>query len=182
LRQQPASAVVLAEDETILRLFPPLRSAWALRGEQAQVPISGHNDQQTLFGAINLKTGRRVLMVGSRPNQAEFQVFLRELRRHYPSRPICLLLDKATNHTAKRSQALAQALGITLIWLPHQAPELNAADQLWKELKREMMPNHQFEPVERAAEYALTWVRHLTNGQSLAKSGVRSRKYWLKGV
>ena len=30
--------MLLAEDETTLRLLPPLRAAWALRGQQAEVP------------------------------------------------------------------------------------------------------------------------------------------------
>ena len=31
----------LAEDETDLRLFPPLRAGWARRGQEAPVPIRG---------------------------------------------------------------------------------------------------------------------------------------------
>ena len=31
---------------------------------------------------------------------------------------------------------LAAALDIRFLWLPKQAPELNAMDQLWRELKR----------------------------------------------
>jgi hypothetical protein len=36
--------VLLHEDETIIRLFPPLRACWALRGAQASVPITGRNE------------------------------------------------------------------------------------------------------------------------------------------
>jgi len=53
----PAGAVLLIEDETILRLFPPLRACWALRGEQAVVPITGQNAKRVLFGVINPRTG-----------------------------------------------------------------------------------------------------------------------------
>jgi hypothetical protein len=34
--------VLLGEDETVLRLFPVLRRAWALRGEQAHIAITGN--------------------------------------------------------------------------------------------------------------------------------------------
>ena len=40
-------------DATILRLFPPLRCAWAFRGQQAEVRITGRNAKRVLFGAIN---------------------------------------------------------------------------------------------------------------------------------
>jgi hypothetical protein len=62
LRHRPARAVILAQDETILRLFPPLRCAWARRGEQARVPITGRNAQRVLYGAVNVKTGHRLLL------------------------------------------------------------------------------------------------------------------------
>jgi hypothetical protein len=182
LRGRPARAVVLMEDETTLRLFPPLRAAWALRGQQARVRISGNNDQRTLFGAMNLQTGHRILLAGSRPNQVEFQRFLRRLRCGYPGRPLCLLLDRARNHTAPQSQDLARQLGCQLLWLPKQAAELNAMDQLWKELKKEMVSNHQFEPIERGVRYALDWIASLSNCQALTKGGVRSQNFWLKSI
>ena len=58
----PPRSAKLAEDETDLRLFPPLRAGWARRGEEAPVPISGGNAKRVLFGAINLETGRRLFV------------------------------------------------------------------------------------------------------------------------
>jgi len=46
-----AGDVLLMEDETILRLFPILRRAWSLRGEQAVVPITGRNAKCVLFAS-----------------------------------------------------------------------------------------------------------------------------------
>ena len=38
-----AGDVLLCCDWTLLRLFPPLRAAWARKGTQATVPITGAN-------------------------------------------------------------------------------------------------------------------------------------------
>ena len=57
----PAGAVLLIEDETLLRWFPPLRYCWARKGEQARVPITGRNAKRVLLGAINPRTGHRIL-------------------------------------------------------------------------------------------------------------------------
>ena len=119
----PASAVLLFEDETILRLFPVLRRAWSLRGEQARVPITGRNAKRVLFGTINPRTGHRIVWRGLNMRQENFQAFLRLLRRSYPGREVWLLLDEAPGHIAPKSQALATALGVVLIWLPKQCPE-----------------------------------------------------------
>jgi hypothetical protein len=170
----------LVIDETTLRLLPPLRAAWALRGQQAQVPITGRNDQRVLFGALNVSNGRRLLLRRARACAADFQAFLRHLRRHYPGRPLWLLLDRAPCHEALKSQRLASALGVELLWLPKQCAELNAMDQLWKELKRLMAANRQFHTVDQGADYAEQWLLGLSPRQALRKAGVLSEDFWLK--
>jgi hypothetical protein len=176
----PADAVWLFEDETILRLFPVLRRAWSVRGEQAKVPISGRNAKQVLFGTINPCTGHRIVL--SRPNmrQENFQDFLRLLRQSYPGRQIWLLLDEASCHTAPRSQRLAAELNIKLTWLPKQCPELNAMDQLWRGLKNSISANHQFKDIKEHSAWARTWTLSLTRSEALLKAGVLSKDFWLR--
>jgi hypothetical protein len=125
LKQRPARAVLLVVDETTLRFLPPLRAAGALRGQQAQVPLSGRNDQRVLFGALNVGNGRRLLLRRARACAADFQAFLRRLRRrHYRAgQPLWLLLDKAPCHVAAGSLALAAELNMRLLWLPRQCSE-----------------------------------------------------------
>lgn len=176
----PADAVLLIEDETILRMFPPLRACWALRGAQAVVPITGQNAKRVLFGTLNPRTGHRIIMRALSMRQEVFQAFLRLLRRHYSGRPIWLLLDEASCHTASASQRLAAQLEITLIWLPKQCSELNSMDHLWRELKGKIAANRQFANIEQAAYHAENWVLSLTKTQALCKAGVLSKNFWLK--
>ncbi len=95
----------LFEDETILRLFPVLRRAWSLRGEQAGVPITGNNAKRVLFGTLNPRPGHRIGFRWLNMRQESFQAFLRFLRHSYPGRAIGLLLDEAPGHIAPKSQA-----------------------------------------------------------------------------
>lgn len=176
----PADAVLLFEDETILRLLPVLRRAWSLRGEQALVPITGRNAKRVLFGTINTRTGHRIVL--SRPNmrQGNFQDFLRLLRHSYPGRAIWLLLDEAPCHTAPKSQALAAALNVELIWLPKQCSELNAMDQLWRDLKNNVSANYQFNDIDEHSAWAQNWVLSLTRSEALLKASVFSEDFWLR--
>lgn len=151
LKRMPKNAVLLFLDATILRLFPPLRFAWAFRGQQAKVRISGGNTKRVLFGVINPRTGHRLMFRRFGMRQDDFQAFLRYRRRHYPGRPLWRLLDRAPCHEAIKSQRLAKVLGIALLWLPKQCSELNAMDQLWKELKRLIAANRQF-PTDAATK------------------------------
>ena len=176
----PPSAVLLFQDEIILRLFPVLRRAWALKGEQARVGISGKNAKRVLFGTINLRTGHRITMQHPGLNQQGFHAFLRLLRRSYSGRPLWMLLDEATAHTAPKSQSLAEALNITLVWLPKQCPELNAMDHLWKELKADISANYQYQDIDEHAVFAELYTLSLSNPQALKRAGILSENFWLK--
>jgi hypothetical protein len=172
--------VLLFIDETTLRWFPPLRFAWGFRGEQVVVKITGRNAKRILFGAINPRTGHRLVLRRPRQRQEDFQAFLRHLRQRYPGRPLWLLLDKAPCHEAARSQQLASRLGVKFLWLPTQCPELNAMDQLFKDLKRLIAANRQYPTIDEEADYAEGWIRALTARQALRKASVLSNDFWLK--
>lgn len=180
LQGLPPGAVWLFEDETILRLLPELRRAWSLRGEQARVSITGQNAKCVLFGTINPRTGHRITARGPGLQQGSFQAFLRRLRQSYPGRLIGLILDRAVCHTAPKSQALAGALDIVLIWLPKQWSELNGMDQLWRELKADISANLQFQNIEEHVDLAEQWVRSLSKTEALREAGILSENFWLK--
>lgn len=176
----PEGAVLLMEDETILRLFPVLRRAWSLRGRQARVPITGQNARRVLFATIDLCTGRRICLRGRDMKQANFQALLREVRHRYRKRPVWMLLDEAKCHIAAKGQALAAALDIHFVWLPKQCSELNSMDQLWKELKGQVSANYQYPSIDEHAEAAENWLLSLTNKEALRKAGVLSKNFWLR--
>lgn len=172
--------MLLFEDETMLRLFPVLRRAWSLRGEQALVPITGSNARRVLFGTLNIRTGHRIVLCRPNMRQESFQLFLRLLRHCYPGRQIWLLLDEAPGHVAPKSQTLVETLNIVLIWLPKQCSELNARDHLWRELKADISANYQFKDIEEHATFAEQWVKSLSSSEALNKAGVLSKSFWLK--
>jgi hypothetical protein len=130
-----------------------LRFAWGFRGEPVVVKITGRNAKRVVFGPIHPRTGHRLVPRRLGQRQEDFQAF-RHLRRHYPGRPLWLLLDRAFCHEAARSQALAACLGVVLLWLPKQCPELNAMDQLSKDLKRLIAANREFRTIDEEAHYA----------------------------
>ena len=161
----------------------PAARGLAVKGTQATVPITGANAKRVLFGAINLRTAHRVVLIRPRAGAADAQAFLRELRRRYrTASTIWLLADRASAHTAVRTQMLAAALGIRFLWLPKQAPELNAMDQLWRELKRLIAANRQAASVNALASDAADWVLRLTPQQARRKAGMASKHYWLRNL
>lgn len=170
---------MVACDETIMRMFPPLRAAWSPVGEQAEVPISGRNDKRVIYAALNLRTGHRIALVRRRTGTVEFCEFLRLRRRHYRHRPLVLLLDHAPWHIPKRVLALASELAIELMWLPKQSPELNPMDHLFREMKRIIAATRQIQPLDQHVTIAVDWMMALTPTQTRTKAALRSPSFWL---
>jgi transposase len=144
--------------------------------------LSGRNARRVLFGAINLRTGHRVLLCRNNQFATDFCALLRELRRRYRDRPLALLLDEDSSHTARASQHLAAELDIELLWLPKRSPELNPMEHLWRAAKQNVSANRQDATIERAVERFLRYLRRLTSRAALRKAGVLSRRFWLRSA
>ena len=178
----PERCVILAEDETDLLLFPPLRAGWAPRGEQARVWLTGRNAKRVLFGAVNLRTGRRVLLCREHQRAPDFCAFLHKVRRNYRGRHVALLLDGDSSHIAQASQRLAAKLGITLLWLPKRSPHLNPMDHLWRDVKQNVCANRQDVSIDALVARVLRHMQRLPPRSVLRKAGVLSRRFWLRSA
>jgi hypothetical protein len=94
------------------------------------VVLSGRNARRTIFGALNLRTGRRLFLTREHRRAADFQMFLRVVRSDFRGWHVALLLDEDPSHTAKGSVQLADRFEIDLLWLPKRSPELNPTENL----------------------------------------------------
>jgi hypothetical protein len=175
----PRRSVVLAQDETDLLLFPPLlRAGWAKRGEPVEVHLSGRNARRVIFGAMNLRTGTRLLVPRQKGRSGDFQAFRAEVRSHYGGWHVALLLDEDPCHTAKASATAAE--GMTLLWLPKRSPQLNPMDTWWGQGKDVISVNKQYETIDEQVDRFLHQLAGLSNQEALQTSGVLSANFWLK--
>jgi len=170
---------VLAEDETDLLLFPPLRAGWSRVGQPLRVTLSGRNARRVVFGAMNLRTGYRLFLPRERQRAADFQAFLAEVHDRYRGWQVAMLLDEGPSHTAKGSVRLADEMGIELLWLPKRAPELNPMDTLWGQAKDIISASKQYASIEEQVARFLAHLERLSNQEALHTSGALSADFWL---
>lgn len=175
-------SVLLAEDETDLLLFPPLRACWSLRGEPKEVLLSGRNARRVVFGAMNLRTGSRLFLAREHQRAEDFQAFLRLVHHHYRGWHVALLLDEDSSHTAGASQELTTWSDIELIWLPKRSPKLNPMDHLWGDGKDEISANRQYATIDDQVDRFIQYLSNLSAWEALYKAGVLSKKFWLRTV
>jgi len=167
-------------DETTLREFPPLRAAWARRGAQVVVEISGRNSRRVLHGAINVVTGAVVRVVRERSKGADCSVFMDVLAQHCdPETPHLLVWDNAPPHWTHAARDAAPA-NLTIAWLPFRSPELMPCEDVWREMKRVVAANRAYADVDELAQRAVAWLDDHTPEDILRLSGVQSSKFdWL---
>jgi transposase len=181
-----AGGEVWCGDETTVREFPPLHAAWAKRGQQRVVVISGRNGRRVIHGALNAATGAFVSLIRERSRQDDCLAFVEALAKGHPATPKLLVWDNAPPHHPKRVHAAAAAGQISIAFLPFRSPELNPDEDLWRLAKAPIAANRPYseEPsdqvVQTLAEQTVHCIAVLAPLDRLRCSGLLSSKFqWL---
>jgi transposase len=136
LIELPRKAVVLAEDETHLNWLPHVRASWTPRGGRPQVLTPGKNRQVTVYGAIDVTTGRWVYRLGRR-RAADFIAFLQMLAETFPLAPlIAVICDNDSIHHARAvTRYLSEHPQLELLYGARYSPHDNPVERIWGGLK-----------------------------------------------
>ncbi len=158
LRQQAAAGdiVLLFGDESECLTHPYLAYVWARRGEDLRVPAPGQAQRRALLGVLDASRGELIVVTSARKRSADFITLLEQLDQRYGptlgqcARPVVLVLDNGPIHTSRATtKALAaRASWLTVEWLPKYAPELNAIEHCWHDLKGNFLAHQTFASAE----------------------------------
>ena len=144
--------VLLFADESEALTHPYLAHAWAKRGADLRVPAPGQAKKVALLGVLDWARRDLVVHTSRTKRSSDFAELLAEVDRRYgpkPGRgakPVVLVLDNGPIHTSKASRAAlaGRAHWLTVDWLPKYAPELNAIERSWRDLKRHHLAHRTF--------------------------------------
>jgi transposase len=133
----PEGAVVLAEDETHINLLPWVRATWIARGTRQEVMTPGKNRRRTIFGAVDLHSGRWFYQVTRKAVSASFTAFLEQLLAAYPAAPqVAVICDNVIIHHSKIVQRwLATHPRILVLHGARYSPHDNPVERVWGALK-----------------------------------------------
>jgi hypothetical protein len=144
---------LLYQDESECLTHPYLARTWAKRGEDLRIQAPGQARKRAMFGCLDWRDNRLLVTTSAKKRSAEFIEFLGCVDTAYGTdnraRPLVMVLDNGPIHTSKASTAALTARPwITVEWLPKYAPETNAIERSWKDLKENDMAQHTFTSVE----------------------------------
>jgi hypothetical protein len=146
------------------------------------VPLTGRNARRVVFGAMNLRTGRRLLLAREHQRAADFQAFLRVIHYYYRGWHVALLLDEDSSHTARGSVELAGWDDIELLWLPKRSPKLNPMDTLWGQGKDVISAGKQYASIDEQVDRFIGYLESLPAREALHTAGMYSKNFWLKSA
>jgi len=137
IRNLPDGAVVLAEDETHINLLPWVRATWIARGQRQQVMTPGTNRRRSIFGAVDLASGRFCYQVARKAISATFTAFLEQLLAAYPTAPqVAVICDNVIIHRSKLVQRwLAAHPRVLVLHGARYSPHDNPVERIWAALK-----------------------------------------------
>jgi hypothetical protein len=119
----PQGTVVLAQDETHINLLPWVRATWIARGRRTQVITPGKNHRRTIFGAVELATGRWCYQICRKAVSATFTAFCEQLLATWPTAPlVAVVCDNTIIHRSKIVQRWLAAHPRILARRPLQPP------------------------------------------------------------
>ena len=155
LRRAQAGAgdiALLFGDESEALMHPYLAHAWAERGADLRVQAPGQARKVALLGVLDAVTRKALVHTSPSKRSGDFAALLERVDRVYGPQPgqtrtpVVLVLDNGPIHTSKASQAAlaARSSWLTVEWLPRYAPELNAIENTWRDLKRHHLAHRTF--------------------------------------
>jgi transposase len=140
-------------DEAEARTHPYLAHCWAERGTDLRIEAPGQAKRRALLGAFDPVRHRLLVRTSATKRSTDFVGLLDDLATAYSrserAKPLVIVLDNGPIHTSKlTTKALAERPWLTLEWPPKYAPELNAIEHCWRDLKRHHLANRTFADVD----------------------------------
>lgn len=135
---QRRDALLLFGDEASFAQWGSLSSTWARCGRQPTIPTCGKRKALKVFGLIDYFSGRFFWQHQTARFTADaYRAFLKTVLDQ-TARPILLLQDGATYHTAAAIKPFftEHRARLTVYQLPGYSPDYNPIEHLWKNLKK----------------------------------------------
>jgi transposase len=106
------------------------------------IKTSPGRQRYNVLGAVDSHS-KNLITIRSTDNVNAMTVcaLLRKIRRYHPDIEITLILDNVRYQHSREVTALADELGIELLYLPAYSPNLNLIERLWRLVKKECLVN-----------------------------------------
>ena len=178
----PPGAVLLAEDEAHINLLPWVRATWIVKGTRQQVMTPGKNRRRTIFGAVDLASGRFLYQVARKAVSASFTGFCEQLLAAYPAAPVvAVICDNVIIHRSKIVQRWRTTHPRLLVLHgARYSPHDNPVERVWGALKA-WLANNPTLTIQGRVRQVHAFFKARTTAQMLATAAPHSSPWLPEG-
>ncbi|WP_234403471.1 IS630 family transposase [Halarchaeum acidiphilum] len=128
--------------------------AWFPEGERPSLPVTGAWDSIKLLGAVS-DSGETFFLSCAENFNSDTTIRLLDALQTEFGEKICVVLDNASYFRANAVQEFVEDTPIELCYLPRDSPELNPAEECWRQLDQEL-GNRLFDTLDDLRDAALS--------------------------
>lgn len=142
---------LMFQDEARFGRISDPRSCWAPAPLRPLVSLALVREFRYQYAAVSPWDGHLDYMTADKMNTENMTKFLSLVSEAHPNDFCIMILDGASSH---KSKDLVIPENVSLILLPPYSPELNPAEQIWNQLRRNYFANCVFDSLDAATEQA----------------------------
>lgn len=142
---------LMFQDEARFGRMSDPRSCWAPAPLRPLINLALVREFRYEYAAVSPWDGHLDYMTAEKMNTENMTKFLSQVSDAHPNDFCVVVLDGASSH---KSKDLAVPNNVSLIFLPPYSPELNPAEQIWNQLRRDYFANRVFDSLNAATEQA----------------------------
>lgn len=151
--------VILVEDEMILTNQTTLQKVWLPSGKPAYVESANSRTRKSIYGFLNVKTGKEVAFATYRQTNEITADILKKVLLPYAGKKVILYWDNAPWHGGEHMRKfLATCSNLLIINFPPYAPEENPQEHVWKAVRAKVTHNKFISNIKEVSEQLLTYL------------------------
>jgi transposase len=153
--------IVLTEDEMVLSTQTTFQKIWLPQGEYPRVEISNTRKNRSVYGFLNIKTGKEHAFKTEKQNMFITVGILKKIRAIYGNKKLLIIWDGAGWHRGSEVQNfIKQDKMIESIHFPRYAPELNPQEHVWKSGRDHCTHNHFIDNIDTATDDFISFLNN----------------------
>lgn len=153
------NVTVLTGDEMVLSTQTTTQKVWLPAGEYPKIEVAQKRENRSVYGFLDVKTGREHAWKSSWQNMYETVKVLKKLRKRYPNQQLLLLWDSARWHVGSKVTEWMKADGrVETLPFPRYSPEENPQEHVWKSSRSAVTHNRFIDDIDEATD---DFVRYL---------------------
>ncbi|CAG4899944.1 IS630 family transposase [Acidithrix sp. C25] len=160
--------VILCEDEMVLTQATTTQKVWIPKGTTpAVIETNGTRMNRSIYGFLNLKTGKEHAFATERQTMHETAAILLAIRKIYPREKILLIWDGAGWHRGSVAQEAIREHHIEAVHFPPYSPQLNPQEHVWKQGRSAVTHNRFIPKIEPVTKELVDYLNTTTFPYSL---------------